>query len=133
MRSMAEGARAHGNERICLDTALVTKIIDAESAQAFGQLQRHRHVEVFTGRCRLQKPFVVVGDQRPGLRHRLKRAGDRIGHLRIVLAEHDPVRLVGDEVADHRERVLRLVGGDKAVEQHVVGGKAAALPDTSMS
>ncbi len=61
------------------------------------------------------------------LRHHGIGARDGGGHLRVVLAEHQAIGLIGDEIADDRHRRLGFLARDEAIEQHVVGGESVGL------
>ena len=96
------------------------------------ELRRDRDVEFLTGRQARDEPFVVERDQiavRTGL---AERALHHRRELRLALAEHDAVWIVGQIFTGDAKSVLCLVPCDQAEQQDIVGRNASALPPTSI-
>ena len=92
-----------------------------------GELRAHRQIERLAGRQAADEPLVVELGEPPLLRHPRKGALDHGGKAWIVAAEDQPVRIVGQIFADDLHVVRGGLGGDDAVEQHVVGGEGVGL------
>src|SRR5205814_2022686 len=79
------------------------------------QLRAHRQVEALSAGQALQEPALVLALDLAVLREIVERAPHDLGELRVALAEHDAVRVVGEELADHLVLLLRLVLREQAV------------------
>src|SRR6478672_12147278 len=82
----------------------------AERLHVVDQLLAHRCVQVDAlGRDRRLEPLLVERLEFAALHHRRERVVDQLLERRVVLPDHDRVRLDLDRLADHRQfgRVLR--------------------------
>src|SRR4030081_2408707 len=86
-----------------------------EHFKGFLELRRDRDVELLASRQARDKPFVIERNQ---IAVRTELAEGPLHHraqLRLALAEHDAVRVIGQIVAGDAKLVLRLVPRDQAV------------------
>src|SRR3982751_4384655 len=76
----------------------------AERLHVVDQLLAHRRVQVDPlGRDRRLEPLLVERLELAALHHRRERVVDQLLERRVVLANHDRVRLDLDRLANHRE------------------------------
>jgi hypothetical protein len=103
----------------------------AQGLHVVDEFLAHRRVQVDPlGRDRRLEPLLVERLELAALHHRRERVVDQLLERRIVLPDHDRVRLDLDRLADHRELGRILRAGAQAVEQDVVhaeGDRAAGL------
>src|SRR5216684_6279539 len=104
---------------IMLVVAVTLRIV--EYPEALLELRRDRDVEFLAGGQARDKPFVIEWDQVAIRTQFAKGPFHHGGELRLALAEHDAVRIVGQIFPGDAKFVLRLVPRDQAVEQNVVG------------
>src|SRR5256884_8642345 len=98
-----------------------------EHFERFFQLRRDRDVELLAGRQAPDEPFVVERNK-VAIRTELAEGAFHHGsELRLTLAEHDAVGIVGQIFAGNAKLVLRLVPRDQAVKQNVVGRERIGL------
>src|ERR1700730_770988 len=98
-----------------------------ERLERFLELRRDRDVEPLAGRQARDEPFVVERDQIVVGAELAERPLDHGVKLRLALAEHDAVGVVGQIVAGDAKLVLRLVPRDQAVQQNIVGRERVGL------
>ena len=101
----------------------------AQDAEDFLELRAHRQIERLAGRQALQEPFVVELDELAALPARRAK-------VRSTTAAKSGIVACGTSAHRDRRRDIRRrhyvvaptwLGGDEAVEQHVVGGEGVGL------
>src|SRR6266576_530773 len=90
-------------------------------------MRAHRQIETRPRRQRLFEPALVDCNDLTAAGESTKRALDNFGELRIVLAEHERVIGIRQEVADHAEIASSLLVGQHSVELHVVVRESISL------
>src|SRR5207245_10108778 len=80
-----------------------------EHLEGLFELRRDRHTKPFAGRQPRDEPFVVERDQVAAGAELAEGALDHRRQLRLALAEHDAVGIVGQIIAGDLELGLRLV------------------------
>src|SRR6266550_7859112 len=81
-----------------------TSFGSAEDVKDLAQLRAHRDVEPFAGRQAALEPADVDAFELAGFGKTPEGRVDDLRELRIVLPIHDPIRIVGQEIADDDER-----------------------------
>src|SRR5476649_1367965 len=98
-----------------------------EDLEALLELRRDRDVQLLARRQARHEPFLIERQQVVIGRELTEGPLDGRGQFGLALAEHDAVGIVRQVIADHLHLGFRLVMGDQAVEQNVVGGESVGF------